>query len=267
MIKVITSIVVIILASTLINYSYWKWDDLILRAGLFSIIIYLFVKEMIILLKFFGAYMFNLRTDFFNKKIERPRLFVYLTLGTASIVLFIQYSRLDKSLFFNQYITSTLVLVPLIFCVYILNFTWNKRFYEKFVEKVQKQILARGHKSYELSYSNRQRLELIYENLYDNNFIDVINIKNDDIDKELFSEILFSGKIPEYPVFKLNMDNIQTKYLFDIISVNSKNFSLDVFLKIFENKNKKTTRNSVEASFSKAKSEPKMKKEITNSFH
>ena len=266
MVKNISSLVAIILIALLINHNNWEWGDRILRSVFLFSISYLIIKEVAVLLRFIGSYMFNLRTDYFDKKIERPRLLVYLTFGTASIILFILYWRLDKSIFLNQYYISTIILVPLIPCIYFLNFTWDDRFYETFVEKVQKRILLREHKSYELNWNDRQSLELIYTKLYDNDFIGLIHSKEGLIDKTLFSEILVSGKTPEKPVFKLNMDNIQTKHFYDLISKNSKNFTLDEFLKIFKNKNEKATRNSIEVSSSKATSLPKMKEEIAKCF-
>src|SRR5690606_35845950 len=46
---------------------------------------FLLFKEIKILYKYLTHYMFNLRTDFFDKYIERPRLFVYLTIGIVNL--------------------------------------------------------------------------------------------------------------------------------------------------------------------------------------
>ena len=122
-------------------------------------------------------------------------------------------------------------------------------------------------KSYELEWDKKE-LKLIYQNLVDKNFIELIDESSDEVDYILFSNILYNGRTPNSQAFNLNMDNIQTKYFYDLLEKNSQDFTLDDFLKIFKNKHKSRERGTIEASASTAKkrSGPKNKEDIESVF-
>lgn len=86
-------------------------------------------------------------------------------------------------------------------------------------------------------------------------------------DKEKFIDILISGKLPEERIFKLELDNIQTKFIYEKIKLNSKLFTLEKFLMIFGNKNPKATPNSITTSSNKSINEtPKNIEILKNLF-
>ncbi|WP_128758402.1 hypothetical protein [Leeuwenhoekiella aequorea] len=211
----------------------------------------LIVKELKVIVKYSLAYMFNLKTDFFDKNIERPRLFTYIVFGALSVFIIIQYHHLSKDLSITRYF-STLFFQIFLVCNFFLLFTWLENFKKTFIPKAQKKKLARNAKLYEIKWT-REQLKLIYENLNDKNLIELINEDSDEIDYRLFINILNNGTIPETPAFKLNMNNIKTKYFFDQLKYNSDDFTLDMFLEIFDNINKKSTRNSIEVSYTNAR--------------
>jgi len=263
--KIITVFLLAIIISTLINYFEFQIGHMFITYLMILISSVLIVKEFKVIAEYSIAYMFNLKTSFFNKRIERPRLFVYLTFGVMCVFVIFQYYHLDKSLFINRYYTSTLFVLIFISCIFILGFSWHKKFEKSFVNKIQRKILTNRNQIYELKW-DKEELKLIYKYLEDENFIEFIKDSSKELDYIYFSNLLSSGKLPNSLVFKLNMDNIQTKYFFELFRKNSSGFTLEEFLKIFKNKNKKTSRSSIDSSFSGAKSEPKRKKDIDGIF-
>src|SRR5699024_10943116 len=59
--------------------------------------LYLFIREFKVLWGYFKFYMFNLekKADF-DKRVQRPRLFFYLTFGLLNIFSFYQLLNIDK---------------------------------------------------------------------------------------------------------------------------------------------------------------------------
>ena len=211
----------------------------------------LMYKQLRALWKYFTYYMFNIKINFFDKRIERPRLFVYLTIGTASLIMFRLFISLETAVFLNKNVFGSLLLITYWSFTYMLYFTWSTEFQEKFIIKIEKQLLKTDNKSYQLEWT-REDFKQLYNNLVDFDLIELIDENSTTEDRLQFIQILTEGEIPTNPVFKLNMGNVQTKYFWDLLSENSKGFTLDIFLKIFKNKNEKATRSSIEVSFSKA---------------
>lgn len=187
-------------------------------------------------------------------------------MGLISLLLLYLFITLDTSSIVNRHIISNLLILGFLSCSYVLQFTWSKKFYENFVPKITKQIWSRSTKSFVLNSFDTKFLKNHYDRLTAYDFIEIIDEEKEFEDSDIFSEILSSGQIPSEPIFKLNFDNIQTKYYFDELSRKSNGFTLDVFLQIFINKNMKANRNSIEASYSKAWSIPKKKKNIDDCF-
>lgn len=263
----ITYVLLIAIISTIINYTQSKYGYIGIISLLFGVSSYLIFKELIIIWRFLTTYMFNLRTDFFDKRIERPRLFVYITFGSLALVSLYQYLHIEKSTFFDQYFTTTSLVLLNIVSNMLLSLTWRDDFKEKYVPKIQQQIIKRDNRAFEFNEYCLDDLKTLYNNLIDNDFIELINPNTDVNDTNKFAEILFNGVLPKAPIFMLNMDNIQTKYLWDKLDANSTGFTLDKFLRIFKNKNSSATRRTIESSASKATSSPKRKKDIDNCFN
>ena len=107
-------------------------------------------------------------------------------------------------------------------------------------------------------------LEKTFDILKENNLIKNINDLDAIPNKEKFVDILISGKLPEEKVFKLELDNIQTKYLYEKIKINSKSLTLGKFLKIFGNKNENAKSKTISSSKSNSKIETPKNIEILN---
>ena len=263
----ITCILLIAIISTIVNYTRSKYGYIGIISVLFGVSSYLIFKELRILWRFITAYMFNIRTDFFDKRIERPRLFVYMSFGTIALISLYHYLHIEKSTFFNQYFTTTSLVLLNVVSNMLLTLTWRNNFKEQFITKIQQQIIKRDNRAFEFNEYCLNDLKILYNNLIDNDFIELIDPNTDVNDTDKFAEILFNGTLPEVPIFMLNMNNIQTKYLWDKLEANSTGFTLDKFLLIFKNKNSSATRGTIESSASNATSAPKRKEDIDNCFN
>ncbi|MCS4238300.1 ABC-type multidrug transport system fused ATPase/permease subunit [Myroides gitamensis] len=263
----ITCILLIAIISTIVNYTKSKYGYIGIISVLFGVSSYLIFKELRILWRFLTAYMFNLRTDFFDKRIERPRLFVYISFGTMAIISLYHYLHIQKITFFDQYFTTTSLVLLNVVSNMLLTLTWRDNFKETFITKIQQQIIKRNNKAFEFNEYCLNDLKTLYNNLIDNDFIELIDSNTDVNDTDKFAETLFNGTLPKAPIFMLNMDNIQTKYLWDRLVANSTGFTLDKFLLIFKNKNSNATRQSIETSFSNNKNFPKRKEDIDSCFN
>lgn len=198
-----------------------------------------------------------------DKRIQKPRIIYYVIFSLLSIILFLcfyffryEYSELNFSSIF----------IAFSLCMYFLYFTWSNDFEQKYTSSFKEVILKEENRVYKLTNYNKDQLKVLYINLIENNFIELIDDSLDFRAEDLFAEILFEKKAPENPVFKLNFDNVQTKYFWDLLKKNNMSFTLDEFLKIFCNKNKNATRKTIEPSFSKSTNEPKKKQDIDNCF-
>lgn len=258
-----------IIFSTLINYYGSQTGYFMVSAVMVLITSFLLLKEFKVTINYFVAYMFNLRTDFFNKKIERPRLFVYLIFGTLSVLFIVLYYNLNKTFLLNRYFISTLFLVIFIGCNFYLFFTWHPDFEKSFITKVQKNILAKNNRLYELKW-HKKELKFIYQNLVDHNLIELINEEINEIDYKHFANIIYTGKVPDEPSFNLKMNQVDTKYFKDVLASGDRNFTFDIFLKIFKNKNRTPNPRSLSSAYKRAENEgikPPHKNEIDSAFN
>ena len=82
------------LISILINYFNFQIGYFFITLSMTLMTSILIVKELKVIVKYSLAYMFNLKTDFFDKNIERPRLFTYIVFGALSVFIIIQYHHL-----------------------------------------------------------------------------------------------------------------------------------------------------------------------------
>ncbi|OCB78840.1 hypothetical protein [Flavobacterium crassostreae] len=100
----------------------------------------------------------------------------------------------------------------------------------------------------------------------ENDFIEVIKNNEDILDKNLFIKTLSEGILPNEPIFKLNMDNIQTKEFHKLFKRKCKRLSIPMFLKIFNIKNETATPASISSSNSKNLNGAKKKDIIESIF-
>lgn len=238
---------------------------------------YYFIKEIKNIWRYFVAYMFNVRVTGFKKSIERPRLFIYITFGILSWFFLFQifHFNSENTLYRSPYLAHTILIIYFLtytLSTFLLHFSWTEEFEKTFIPKIKKIIIQGDEKDFQLKWRKEEDYQKIYERLYDSKiqFITLID-ESDDIDnfekgRQLFSKVMMEGKLPTKPIFKLNMDNIQTHYFFDQLKMDSTEFTLEKFLKVFKNKNKKASEGSITASYSKSKKNPKEKYSLDKIF-
>ena len=242
----------------------YKWINIAIKSSMALVSLYLFIREIKILFKYFVFHMLNMPTPFFVKEKERPRILAYLIFGSLNLVLLYQiiYFSANSEVI---YVASLFLLILVFLSLsYVLHFTWDPRF-QKTVGKAQRSISKFQDNKSDLPPATEEELELIFDNLLNFDFIEVEGRPHDSKDKTRFSKMLL-GEFPKEKLFKLKMDNIQTKYFSDLLSKRVRNFNLDLLLRMAQNKNRNATRSTIESSFSKAKSNPKKHLEIKKCF-
>ncbi|WBL24509.1 hypothetical protein [Zunongwangia sp. HGR-M22] len=168
----------------------------------------------------------------------------------------------------ERYYISTLIIIVYIACNYFLFYTWHPDFEKSFIAKRRKKILAKSNRHYELKWKKNELIS-IYQKLVGDNLIELIDINSNEIDYRLFANIIYNGTVPEEPSFNLNMNHVDTKYFKDVLAAGDRNFTFDVFLKIFKNKNKTPNPRSLSAAYKRAENKgrkPRHKSEIDNAF-
>lgn len=210
--------------------------------------IFLFAREFKILWNYFTNYMFNLEKSFqFDKHIERPRLFFYLIFGFLNIFSFYQLLNIGNIEFTETLINiqqetqfalyNHLFFVVFWFSTSLLIFTWTKTFTQKFIPKIRKKMQKANRKRFKPKWKNKDNYRKLYDNLIDENLIIPLKIDSELQDYDLFINCLFENEIPEEPLFKVEMDNIQSRLFFDLLIEGSKGLTLKTMTKIFRNKN------------------------------
>lgn len=196
--------------------------------------------------------MFNERVAGFDKKVERSRIYLYsvfFPLMAAMVFVFLGQNHSGEV--FSTVFFSTLW-IGLFFVSYlIINLAWSDTFEDRFIPNVTRMIASRNTE-FKTSFTPEQ-MAIIFDNLVEYEFLDFID---EDLRKEKrrnFVEIFMRGRPPLAPQFKLLMNNPQTHYLHQKIEKQSKDFTLEKFLRIFSNNNESATSKSVLSSASKAK--------------
>lgn len=109
-------------------------------------------------------------------------------------------------------------------------------------------------------------LEKIFDKLVEYDFIEVIKDNESIMDKNLFVKTLSEGILPKEPIFKLHMDNIQTKDFQKLLKRKLAKLTMPKFLKIFIIKNETATPASISSSKSKNLNGAKKKELIESIF-
>ena len=119
------------------------------------------------------------------------------------------------------------------------------------------------------SLINDDSLGSIFDSLIRCGFLEYLDDAIRRNDRQKFILLFKNGYYPEFPLFKMKMDNIQTHYFFDCLKENISGLDLRGYLKIFfhDRRNKQPTEESIRASKSKATNEPKRKDELDLIFN
>lgn len=202
-------------------------------------------------------YYFPLAIEFFkNKKISWNSNYDRIILAAFTVFFYLSFyfSQLllnssDEYYFIILYLIILTFMTVLIFLIHKIRV--SERIKNSSIPLIKNHIKKNILKDFESSYSKIE-LENIFARLINNEYIDIINKDGDVLDKDLFVITLSEGTLPKVPIFKLNMNNIQYNNFHSLFTEKTNNLSVDKFLKIFINKNRKTSAGSISASVSKA---------------
>jgi len=169
----------------------------------------------------YAAYMFDESTsDIFNKKIDRPRIFVHsiflLIMFFMMLGFFRDFEQSHQWLIYLQYVaTSTCFFIS----TYVLSLTWNEDF-EKWMAPVMKRTFVRKAKEFKASFTDAE-LAAIFNRLIEYEFIEYDDLEIEKKKRLKFINIFYTGRIPETPEFILKMDHPQTHYFFEQLKIRS----------------------------------------------
>ncbi|MDV3794390.1 hypothetical protein CMU23_06910 [Elizabethkingia anophelis] len=205
----------------------------------------------------------------YDKYVDKPRFLVYLIFVPMLIFAVYQTGEISESEHHFVQLIKFMICNSLSFiCILYLNFSWSKKFADNLRNKISN-IESKNKEDevcdFKLNYTKHE-LKQIYQGAIDNSIIECLVENKEMTDDDYFVCILFNGELPEKPIFKLHFDNIQTKLFFEYLSFKSDKFTLEKFMKIFINKNKKATASTVNSSASNAKSGAKDSKTIISLF-
>ncbi|WP_114751929.1 hypothetical protein [Pleomorphovibrio marinus] len=230
---------------------------------------YLIIRLLYHYFIWYTSFMFNERVVGFDKKVERPRIYLYSVFFPVMVAMvFVFLGQNNFGEVFSTMFFSTLW-IGLFFVSYlIINLAWDDSFSDRFIPNVTRMIASRNT-GFKTSFTPEQ-LAIIFDNLVEYEFLEFIDEDLRMEKRQRFVEIFKRGRPPLTPEFKLLMNNPQTHYLHQKIEKQSKDFSLEKFLRIFSNNNESATSKSVLSSASKAKritQGPKRQKDIDAVFH
>ena len=264
-------IIAIALAFSLILENINSKNLYLITFGLMAVTsLFLFARELRVLWAYFNHYMFNLEKAIqFDKHIERPRLFFYLTFGVLNIFSFYQLLNFGDNNFTES---GRVFFLHLFFVVFwlsasLLILTWTKMFTQKFIPEIQKKMLAKEKKKFQPKWNNKENYRKLYDNLIDANLITALKSDPAIQDYDFFVNTFFENHTPKEPLFKIEMDNIESRLFFDLLMEGSKGFTLKTMTKIFKNKNGTIKYGSMKTAVSKNNSGAKRKTKIENCFY
>lgn len=143
------------------------------------------------------------------------------------------------------------ILILLTILIYLLQRTGSEeRTKSCLFSSIKSEPLNNCIKDFENKYT-LPKLEKIFDKLVEYDFIEVLKNNESMIDKNLFVKTLSEGILPKEPIFKLHMDNIQTKEFQKLFKEKSPKLTMSKFLKIFIIKSETATPASISSSKSK----------------
>lgn len=154
----------------------------------------------------------------------------------------------------NKFLFAILYMTILIFLTIAIFLIQKKGFTERDKKDLISSIQKDPHNNCKEDFENKYtlvNLEKIFDKLVEYDFLEVLKENESIIDKNLFVKTLSEGILPKEPIFKLHMDNIQTRQFHKIFKNKCKKLTMPKFLKIFIPKSETATPASISSSNSK----------------
>ena len=118
--------------------------------------------------------MFNERVVGFDKKVERPRLYLYsVFFPIMATMVSVFMGKNYTGDIFSGVILSSLWLGVFIISFLIINLAWGNKFEDRFIPNVTKMIASRNNE-FKTSFTTSQ-LAMIFDNLVEYEFMDFMD--------------------------------------------------------------------------------------------
>lgn len=200
-----------------------------------AILLYQILRASIYWLNWFAKYMFDEGLDDYNPKLEKPRLFFHLIAITFSVIAFVQLGKPAFNPSFFIFLQFFHLLVVVFFGV-MFQITWCKIFKTRFIPQIKEVIRRTNRKPKKIIISD-EKIQKIFKGLILYGFISYDDFNEEVLMEKEFISIFSSRKFPDTPLFKLEMDNIQTHVLYKRFNAVGLSVTLDNMTKIFTNVN------------------------------
>ena len=178
--KIIAVVVGILLYSFFFIQHDYPLFRLITAPAMLVLCSYLIIRLLYHYFVWYTSYMFNERVVGFDKKVERPRLYLYsVFFPIMAIMVFVFLGQNHSGEVFSAVIFSSLW-IGLFFVSYlIINLAWSDTFEDRFIPNVTKMIASRNT-GFKTSFTPEQ-MAIIFDNLVEYEFLDFID---EDLRKE-----------------------------------------------------------------------------------
>ncbi|WP_035079358.1 hypothetical protein [Anditalea andensis] len=192
------------------DFQLFKWVTLVAIMCYFLFISWKFYKHFALI---YANYMFNQKSNDFNKHIDKPRILIYSIfwpLMIIAMILFIIHTP-KYELWIEMIIISPLIVLFSI-ASYTCHFTWQPVFSEKFIPQIKKRIQSKKA-TFKCHYSVVQ-LRKIFKGMIE---YELMEYEDHYLQKQhinLFTEIFQKEKLPDIPPFDLKMINSDIIYFF-----------------------------------------------------
>lgn len=206
---------------------------------LFIVIASLFLKKCF---SWYASYMMNGRSNF-HTKVDKPRVFLFSIFLPLLFIIVSVINSFDGfefkinenvNLIFNTLFCTSLI--SLFGVILLLLFkTLGSSFENLYLPKV-KEIVQKSTCDFKTTLLPAN-LTKIFDRLLEYDFLSYEDLEEQKKMKEKFIDIFSSGLFPQAPLFKLNMDNVQTHVLYKKLKGNGVSITLIGMEKIFMNEN------------------------------
>lgn len=199
-----------------------------------------------------------------NSNYDRVIIGAFVGLFYLALILSRKLLTASNELYLAiPYMTILILLTISIYLIYRIGL--KERAKNGLLSNIKNDSINKTSQDFENKYSYIE-LERIFDKLVEYDFIEVLKDNESIIDKNLFVKTLSGGVLPKEPIFKLHMDNIQTKDFQKLLKNKSPKLTMSKFLKIFIIKNETATPASISSSKSKNLNGAKKKELIESIF-
>lgn len=195
--------------------------------------------------------------NIFQPKVDRPRVFIFSIFLPVLLLILITLNTFKGFSFdtdegMNIILNTFFIflMISLFLVVLLLLFkTLMKSFESLYLPNIQQ--IVRSYTTSFTSYARAEELRNVFDGLIKYDFLWYEDLNEQNEMRNRFVEIFVTGNFPAEPLFQLKMDNLQTYVLFENLEKDTKDLSLNGFMKIVKNRNSKASADTITESYRK----------------